>query len=251
MFDLITRLYPELLIQAKKKRDLVERYIAQLVGDSKNIAILDIGWVGNMQGSFSRLLQLNNGGAKINGYYYGTIEGVKVNYGPKNHFHAYLVNDCEPSRWYQAIMTGGVELLEFAQTAPHGTTLGYEVRDGLIYPVFEDNKDDQVIQGLASRTQQGAMHFIEKAMPLIERLGYYSFVSKAWAEPFYRLVMKPTREEAEHLGALTHSDIAADTSKRLQLAEKIAKGPLGAFGPGYRQAYEAAYWKMGFKVRNS
>ena len=251
MFDLITRLYPELLIQAKKKRDLVERYIEQLVGDSKNIAILDIGWVGNMQGSFSRLLQLIKSDAKINGYYYGTIEGVKVNYGPNNHFHAYLVNDCEPSRWYQAIMTGGVELLEFAQTAPHGTTLDYEARDGLIYPIFEDNQEDQLVQGLAARTQQGAMDFIEKAMPLIENLGYYSFVSRAWAEPFFRLVMKPTSEEAEHLGALTHSDIAADTSKRLQLAEKISKGSLGPFSLGYRRAYEAAYWKMGFKVRNA
>jgi hypothetical protein len=134
--------------------------------------------------------------------------------------------------------------------APHGTTLGYEARDGLVYPVFEHNPADQDVQGLAERIQQGALHFIDMAMPYVERVGYESLVSTAWAEPFYRLITDPTIEEAEHLGDISHSDMPTKTTHRLSLAPSYEMGLLTQWTPSYRRALEDAYWKKGFLVRN-
>jgi predicted HAD superfamily hydrolase len=250
MHKLLSALYPQLLLQASRQRGLVEQYIGQIVGESRNLAIVDIGWVGNMQSSFSRLLQLQHRDFEIEGYYYGTFEQVTDNYAPRNRFNAWLVNECQPHPWHHALVTGGVELLEFAQMAPHGTTLGYETRDGWVYPVFEHNPADLEVQGLAERVQQGALHFIDMAMPYVERIGFESLVSTAWAEPFYRLITEPTLEEAEHLGEISHSDTATDTSRRILLAEKLSLGRFRKWTPHYRRALETAFWKKGFLVRN-
>lgn len=250
MYKLLSALYPQLLLQAKRQRGLVEQYINQIVGDSRKLAIVDIGWVGNMQSSFSRLLQLQHRDFEISGYYYGTFEQVADNYAPRNRFNAWLVNECQPHFWHHAMVTGGVELLEFAQMAPHGTTLGYEVKDGQVYPVFENNPADLEVQGLAERVQQGALHFIDVAMPYVVHVGLESLVSTTWAQPFYRLITEPTLEEADHLGEISHSDTATDTRQRLLLAEKIKKNTLGRWAQGYREALDRAYWKKAFILRN-
>jgi len=148
------------------------------------------------------------------------------------------------------MVTGGVELLEFAQMAPHGTTLGYEVKDGQVYPVFEHNPADLVVQGLAERVQQGALHFIDMAMPYVEHVGLESLVSTTWAQPFYRLITEPTLEEADHLGEISHSDIASDTTRRLLIAEKLNLWWFKKWTPKYRQALDQSFWKKGFLLRN-
>ena len=250
MHKLLSALYPRILLQAKQQRGLIEQYIGQIVGESRKLAIVDIGWVGNMQSSFSRLLQLRHRNFEIDGYYYGTFEQVTDNYAPRNRFNAWLVNECQPEAWHHALVTGGVELLEFAQMAPHGTTLSYETRDGWVYPVFEHNPADLEVQGLAERVQQGALHFIDVAMPYVERIGFESLVSTAWAEPFHRLITEPTAEEADHLGEISHSDTATDTTRRLLLAEKLNLGRFRKWTPKYRRALETAFWKKGFLVRN-
>lgn len=250
MFDLLKRLYPFILETAKRRRKNVVGYVNQVAGSSKQIAIVDIGWTGNMQGSFSRLLQLSRNDFRLTGYYYGTFDGVTANYLPRNRYRSYLVSEGQPRNLYQPLMTGGVELMEFALMAPHGTTLGYEKVGGDIRPLLEDNPDDKKMHELSSRVQQGAMRFIEAAMPAILATGIEHWVSKTWSDPFFRLVNDPTAEEAELLGELTHSDTASDTVRRLPLAEKLDRKKIWLGGANYHEAYELAYWKKAFEIRN-
>ena len=250
MFGLLQSIYPHLLRAASRNRNDVARYIRQLVGESRRIAMLDIGWVGNMQSSFSRLLQLDRNDFEVRGYYYGTFQQITSNYMPRNFFSTYLVNECKPNDWYEALLSGGVELLEFAQMAPHGTTLGYRDVDGVIEPVLEDSKADQNMQGLSFRIQEGAEAFIERIMPSVLALGVEHLVSTDWALPFFRLVMSPNLEEAEYVGEITHSDAPASTSVRLKLAPKL-EDKAGRYNKNeYLDALDESYWKAAFKLRN-
>lgn len=250
MFKLLKTLFPQILRYAAERRKLVSSYVKQLAGSSKRIALLDIGWVGNMQSGFSRILQLENAETEVRGYYYGTFEHVKVNSMPRNQFCTYLVNECMPQECFHALVSGGVELLEFAQMAPHGTTLGYTDDEGLIQPILEDNQDDEQMRGFSFRLQEGAEAFIEAIMPFILEIGVQNFISKDWAEPFFRLVNNPTAEEAEILGEITHSDAPSGTSVRLKLAPKLTDLKKGSSQAEYVTALENCFWKAGFHKRN-
>ncbi|CAK0744283.1 hypothetical protein CCP4SC76_1480001 [Gammaproteobacteria bacterium] len=250
MFRLLTMLYPFLLDALKEKHKIALAYIKQVAENSRDIGILDIGWVGNMQGSFGRILSSFRADCQLSGYYYGTFKDIHQNYGPRNSYQGYLVNECHPDDLFRALLSGGVELLEFAHMAPHGTTLGYEMVHGRVKPVIESNQEDQAIQQLSARVQSGAMHFIESAMPVILSIGYANFVSKDWSGPFFRLVNAPTREEAEYLGDITHSDSATDTKQRLALAPRTPRSLFGIKGRKFSAAYDASYWKAGFVARN-
>lgn len=251
MFNLLNSLWPHILLEAKRKRSLPQRYVAGLAQGVTRLGIVDIGWTGNMQGGFSRLLQLMRTDFQINGYYLGTFEMLNQNYLPRNVYQGYLVNENEPLKLSDSLINGGVELLEFALMAPHGTTLGYREQDDQIVPVLENNKADQAIQELSQRVQSGALDFIDQVLPQVLAIGIDSFVSQRWADPFFRLVNNPSREEANLLGELTHSDTASDTSKRLYIAEKLPDTIIRKRGQEYREARQRAYWKKAFDLRNA
>lgn len=250
MYQLLLRLYPLVMDTAKRRRGAVGEYVWQVVGDKRRIAMVDIGWGGNMQGSFSRLLQLRNHDVEIFGYYFGLFKNVAFNYLPRNQFRSYLVNESEPAHYAEAFQAGGIELLEFALMAPHGTTLGYEQNDGQIQPILEQNPMDEKVQAYAARVQQGALKFIEAIMPLVLHIGPEHLSSAEWAEPFFRLVNQPTVDEALLLGSLTHSDSATDTRRRLPLAQKLSAEITRQKGEAYKQAYADAYWKKAFELLN-
>lgn len=250
MFGLLNSIYPHLLRSAAESREDILKYMTQLLGDAKKIAIVDIGWVGNMQASFSRLLQLLRNDFDITGYYYGTFHQVSCNYQPRNTFNTYLVHECRPSGWYEALLSGGVELLEFAQMAPHGTTLGYQSFGNTVEPILEKSHHDETMQGLSFRLQEGAESFIEAIMPMVMTVGAPHLVSTDWAEPFFRLVTNPTREEAEYLGEVTHSDAPTGTNVRIKLAPDLSVDAKRYSKNIYLDALEQCYWKAAFKLRN-
>ncbi|MBS0484644.1 MAG: hypothetical protein JSS06_05430 [Proteobacteria bacterium] len=251
MFGLLNSLWHNILLEAKRKRALPQRYAAGLAQGATRLGIVDIGWTGNMQGGFSRLLQLTRTDFQIDGFYLGTFDLLIQNHLPRNTFHGYLVNEGHPRERCDSLVNGGVELLEFALMAPHGTTLGYREQHGRIVPLLEENKEDQTIQLLSQRVQAGAADFIDAVLPHILAMGIDGFVSQRWADPFFRLVNHPSREEAAMLGELTHSDTASDTSKRLFIAEKLPDHVIRKRGREYHEARQRAYWKKAFDLRNT
>ncbi len=250
MFNLLNSLWNNILLEAKKKRPLPLRYVAELAEGVTRLGIEDIGWTGNMQGGLARLLQLTRTDCQISGYYLGTFGMLTQNYLPRNTYYGYLVNENKPWELCNSLINGGVELLEFALMAPHGTTLGYREENGCVTPVLEENKEDKIVQDLARRVQSGVWDFIDTVLPQVLEMGTDSFISQRWADPFFRLVNDPSREEADMLGELTHSDTASDTSKRLFIAEKLPKNIIRERGERYHEARQRAYWKKAFDLRN-
>ena len=149
--------------------------------------------------------------------------------------------DVEHFLWW----SGGVEILEFAMTAPHGTTLGYEeTPGGDVVPVVESSVTEHAVGRFAARVQKGAAAFIDEFISAYGSIPPEALSSRAWGAEFYRLVTDPTTDEAALLGDLTHGDVAGDTSIRLPFAPV-----LDSVG-GEQERVAPCYWKAGFIVRN-
>ncbi len=248
MFELLAKLHPVLLRESAKRRPLVQRYLNGFVGDAQRLMLVDIGWTGNMQASFIRLLEPGRPSRVVRGCYMG-LHGMSHENDMLGHtMDGWLTHYGSPEDFQRNVwLAGGVELLEFATCAPHGTTLGYEENPaGEVVPILEANETDGQVRELAARLQTGADAFIEEFLASHKDIPAVALASRGWANEFYRLVTGPTMEEADLLGDLTHSDALGDTTLRLPLAPKIRRNhPVESI-----KASEQAYWKAGFKVRN-
>ncbi|HWT04337.1 MAG TPA: HAD family hydrolase, partial [Xanthomonadales bacterium] len=220
MRTLLGKLHHELLRVAAKQRPLARRYLAQRIGDAKRIMVVDVGWVGNMQASMIRLLGAEHAGVEIAGHYVGVFRSAAGNEYPGHTMHGWLTQrDDRPEIEQVLWWSGGVEILEFAMTAPHGTTLGYEeTAGGDVVPIVESSVTEHAVGRFAARVQKGAAAFIDEFISAYGSIPPEALNSRAWAAEFYRLVTDPTADEAALLGDLTHGDVAGDTSIRLPFA---------------------------------
>ncbi len=248
MRALLAKLWRHLLTETTRQRPVVRRYIEPFVAGARNIMLADIGWVGNMQSSFLRLLEPRASELKVRGYYLGLHRGAKDNDYAGHTMEGWLTHYGDPNWVEEKIWwSGGVELLEFAMCAPHGTTLGYNFTEsGEVQPILESNDLDGDHLALSACIQSGAQQFLEEYLDIYQDIPAAALASRAWAGNFYRLVTAPTLEEAELLGELTHSDAAGDTERRLPLAPKLATSDPQRVA----EAMTQSYWKAGFKVRN-
>ncbi|MDB5071026.1 MAG: hypothetical protein JWM87_2137 [Candidatus Eremiobacteraeota bacterium] len=246
MRALLGKLHHELLRASAKRRPLARRYLAQSIGDAKRVMLVDIGWVGNIQASMVRLLGPEHAGVQIDGYYVGVFRNAAENQSAGHSMQGWLTHrddapDFEQLLWW----SGGVEILEFAMTAPHGTTLGYEEGPGGdVVPIVEASEVENGIARFAQRLQKGAGDFIDEFVSAYGSIPPEALNSRAWAADFVRLVTDPAPDEAVLLGDLTHGDVAGDTSIRLPFAPDASE-----FGAGL-DTLAACYWKAGFIVRN-
>ena len=208
--------YREYHKSAAQSRDITKKYIDSLVGDARKIAIVDIGWVGNIQNSFSRLAQEYDGEHEIFGVYAKMSDALP--FDPNQRIFSWL-DGHKNEGW---LWKGGVELLEFALVAPYGTTLSIEERAGEWFPVLEESDADELeYRNKAAELQKGILDFIAFAQTSISPEGFNSdyLCGTAWADPFFRLVSDPSPAEASLFGALTHSHDADGKSGRKAMFE--------------------------------
>ena len=253
LHSLLIRLPSQLQSLAKNKRQLILQYIKEIITDTNRVAIVDIGWSGNMQGGFSRLAKLVNPAIAIDGYYLGTSNGIKRNNQLQdNNYSGFLTHDGEPDFIYRDILSpGGIELFEFAFVAPHGTTLNYRMNEkNKVEPVLEKNMIDEDYYNKASELQRGVLKFVEEVMPIVAKVGIEHFIKvNNWAQPFYNFAYSPKEEDVSVFGELTHSDSATDTKNRIHLAKKLSQ-KLDVNSVEYAREYEYAIWKKGFEAIN-
>jgi predicted HAD superfamily hydrolase len=248
MHAVLTKLHRELLLESARRRPLVRRYVSQFVGGANRFMAVDLGWVGNMQASFLRILGPLPEDFEFRGYYVGLHRSARENDFPGRPMEGWLLNYGDPQGMEENIWwSGGVELLEFAMCGPHGTTLGYTLNAaGTVEPVLENDGWDAEGRALRSRLQKGAERFVEEYCDTFRDLPARLLGSRNWASEFYRLVTAPTLQDAETLGGIMHSDEAGGTQLRLPLAPRLDI----AGREGLEAALERCYWKAGLAARN-
>jgi predicted HAD superfamily hydrolase len=250
--EILNVLQYEILQAQAKGRELISRYFQNMTTGKNNIFIVDIGWGGNMQASFQSILGAEQYNKDIAGYYLGIFKNGIINTNDYTKLNGWIVHYGNPERKQRLLWRGGVELLEFALTADHGSTLGYEVSDNEIIPILEKkNINEKIYEEAALKVQSGMMDFIRDHSDLLHKYPLSSFISNVWQEPFFKLIQSPTDEQIKLFANLTHSDSSGDNQSRIPLAEKVGIWHRLTKSNKHFQARKKAFWKSAFHRMNS
>ena len=162
-------------------------------------ALVDSGWTGSMQRMFRVLT-----GKKQIGYYFGLYSKPAEEDGE---FNAYLFDKSTSPRLVSRFNN---HLFEALCSAPHGMTVGYEVKEGKAVPIFNNEKSLNSDLPLLDVQEQEIYGYIENSYTLPEKTGGIK-QRQDFAFPLLdRLMFEPDREIAERYGALRFSDDPAE-----------------------------------------
>lgn len=166
-----------------------------------NIAIVDIGWYGNMQNSLEKLVKKAGIKADITGYYLGIVpESTYQDIYKMNGF--LFERDKNEGLFYEFKYLNS--LMELFFMAPHGSTLKYSNQnsDHVILDKFE--YENTYTRSMIDNLQRNALGFIEKFSAYYFRFninGEFTFLN-----PLYSTLIRPSWKTADCVGELSMWD---------------------------------------------
>lgn len=155
---------PLVVQNSRKQYELLLIYLKQLKFEG-NVAIVDIGWFGRMQLALSRIIRDGQVPANIYGYYLGLKPESQLLSQMSAKGYLFDRNKNIENAEKEAAFNPVVENFF---TANHGTTLGYQDKDGRVVPILEKweytlpqlQDDYKYIQSI----QNGALAFVKDAV---------------------------------------------------------------------------------------
>lgn len=248
---LINKLFPYILLKNTQHREAYADYFKTACEGYKNIALIDVGWMGNIQSVFARSLGAQWAEKQIHGFYLATFAGANDNRSIYNKMFGWLTNYGHPHDKCDLFLSGGVEIMEFAMADNTGSTIGYKKTNNGIIPVREDSSGSEIeYLKKAARLQSGIISFFEYIKPLIQKENYAALSSVVLSEPFFELIARPSSAQLDALSSLTHSESAGSNAERIVLAKKLPLKDKLFPGEKYIKELNASYWKEGFKRIN-
>ena len=164
--QLISNVYDDFKEKMKEQTNLIEKYLVQeKVYDFKRINIVDIGWRGSIQYALSNIYK-----NEIFGYYFCT--GAFVYNSILYNTRGFLLNYNNPNSIANIIISN-LMLFEFLFSAPEGSVIKYEEKNGKIIPILEESKEyTEEIKTI----QDSSLKIIKKY------LEYYDYVNDLTSE---------------------------------------------------------------------
>lgn len=155
---------PKVVQNSREQYELLLIYLKQLKFEG-NVAIVDIGWFGRMQLALSRIIRDGQVPANIYGYYLGLKPESQLLSQMSAKGYLFDRNKNIENAEKEAAFNPVVENFF---TANHGTTLGYQDKDGRVVPILEKweytlpqlQDDYKYIQSI----QNGALAFVKDAV---------------------------------------------------------------------------------------
>lgn len=250
-YKLFVDSFERILDNSQRERERCMPYFKSHFSVGMKTGIVDIGWNGNIQRYLIDSLDHLYSKEQFVGLFLGLHSTASVNRDRGMIMQGWLLDFGNPGHVQQYLQSGGVELLEFALTADHGTTLDFKTReDGSVVPVLEDlHPEEEIYRERAFKVQDGIRKFVDDFRFLIKQFEPSLLCSAAWAAPFERLVTNPTEQEIGLLADLSHSDTVGHTSSRLPLASR-QDGETRRSASRLARARESAFWKVAFDRLN-
>lgn len=235
-------LAPYVKKNSKAKLSLLEQYLRQN-GFSGKVALVDIGWFGNMQIALEKVCKAAGIDAEIHGYYVGlSPEGKNQT---KHRMKGYLfdalhdVNLFEQERCYNHIF-------ETLFSSTHGSTQSYYAEeDGRIVPVLSDYTGVEAETGYrAERCREGALLFV-RDWHRVFRDDNPTISPNVALESLNRVGIDPSLSEARFFG-----DWAMEADGKAVYAARPSSLRDYCLKPGKLvKDFARASWKAGFLKR--
>jgi predicted HAD superfamily hydrolase len=142
-----------LSIASHYRQDTLAYFKQEGITDGEKFALVDIGWNGRLQRSFSNLLASNSlypdGG--VHGFYFGLSRRLKA--FPSDKLLTYF---CDVDNLLQKDVDIHKALLEVFMAADHGGTIKYRQSEGRYQPVLRSERNESAI-GWGITVQQAAI----------------------------------------------------------------------------------------------
>lgn len=226
------------LSAAREHRDRASLYLGRNLKDESTV-IIDVGWTGSMQPAWRNTVATSISVDQVDGLYFGLLPDAQATIKRGHRMEGWYWQPHKPREAFDMLGSGGIELLELALSADHGTTLGYAA-DGS--PILAQTAEDSAYQECCLKIQAGIKAFWSDLRALCpeRELRLQPCSADEWTQPLSRLVLNPLPEEVELLGDIRHA-VEGGRSKPFALAPKICD-------PEAKP--ERVIWRHGFAARN-
>lgn len=250
MRQVMRRLETPLRLEASRQRVNLETYLSRFdLNRFKRLAVVDLGWGGSLQAAFEPTIRGMGFSGELRGYYLALVGKVQALRAAGHRLFGFLENHVsswdDPARldMRHVVPLGAIVLLELLHAAPHGGVCGYESRFGTVRPCFADNPVEkrQYAENLA--------FYQEAVLQEMAGRGFEDgdFSREACQNAITDLCRYPSPPEAAVLGNLIHFDGIEHVGEGTVIAPAMA---LDADSGLTREAFNKAFWKSGFLVRN-
>ncbi|MBR3161782.1 MAG: hypothetical protein IKF19_03535 [Bacilli bacterium] len=221
----------------KDKYELAVKYLEQMgVNKYKNINIMDIGWAGSIQKSMKRLLNKD-----ITGYYFGTVD-EKQKKGFTTMFGYYFDLGYEKENKEEII--DNVMMYELIFSAPHGSTMGYEEKNGKIVPILKENIEyNRIIESF----QDSAIAIINNYLEYIE---YFDYLTKAFCVYPYKNFIKEKNYNDIKMFSKLSNDYILGSEKKFDYINTISEEDIQD-DKKLIEISEQSLWKYTFILDNN
>lgn len=251
LYNLVCKLYDVVLDNAREARNAALQYFRPFVEKKNVLGIVDVGWNGNLQAAFEKLIRTINPDVKIIGLYSGTLAGAQSKINERSKINGFFCENGTPSNFSDAILSGGSEILEFVHSADHGTTLGYTLKNNAVSPVIQEVAPNATGAKQVYSLQAGIISFCKGLKSDVEKFPLLKLNGDDWSNDVLRLITKPTVAEADYFGEIEHSESVGEILTSTKIAQKLHGIHKVKFSKRYRTAKKMAFWSAGFKTRNS
>lgn len=237
-FDLLQDAIHE---NAASELELLAEYLNQNVFSGK-VAIVDIGWFGNMQLALEKVVAASDIDADVYGYYVGLSPYGKNQLSHK--MKGYLFNAQEGLDLFKQERNYNM-IFETLFSATHGTTRGYKQGENGIEPALAEYTGEEARVGHdAERCRQGALRFAKEWSKAFGKIIVPIKPELAMRE-LNRLGNSPSFEEANYFGGW-----GMEADGDIQYAAKPKN--LGSYVTNPKRAmsdFSHTSWKVGFLKR--
>lgn len=236
---------------SRNAREIYGPYLESHFKPGVDTGIVDIGWSGSTMRHILSSLSPTYSKDQFTGLFLGLKAAAANNRELGLKLHGWMSGYGNPPYFEKSLNTGGTELLEFALTANHGTTIGFTLDDdGKPIPVLEeDHAAEAKYRKRAMKVQNGIRKFVENHRFLLKLYDPALICQPAWSLPLERLINAPSLGEVALLADLSHSDSTGATTARVPLA---ARQPLKVRRSKtlLKEARDKAFWKAAFDILN-
>jgi len=174
------------------------------IGDGTSFAIVDSGWTGRSQRSFSKILAIGNiyppGG--VPGFYFG-LERRITPFSTDRLIPYFL----EPDAITERRSLSSSPILELFLAADHGSTVRYEKQDDRYIPILRSEKNEKGLEWGVLVQQQAILDFTERLTDHLQpeecEVRYFHQITEDLLKTF---IHSPNKEEAQVFGSQPFSD---------------------------------------------
>ena len=191
--DFLNELYPIIIENSKKEYDAILNYSKKMDFDNK-VAVVDIGWYGNMQKAMTKLFD-----NEIIGFYLGLRQNKKDGIETFGYLFDKNKNPDIDKKQF-----GFNSLFEFIFSATHGSVKRF-VNSDTMYELYEsENMNDYEFNAL-SKIQSGAIEFI-KNYTNSNMDDYIKFDEKICVYNIFSILCYPNYIDSKKIGDIQFKD---------------------------------------------